>query len=40
MLFVSTCETIQPQFHHVISLWKSSCPSFTLYGAHASKLLK
>lgn len=32
--------TIQPQFHHVISLWKSSCPSFTLYGAHASKLLK
>lgn len=33
MLFVSTCDQFNQQFHHVISLWKSSCPFFALYGA-------
>lgn len=33
MLFVSTCDQLNKQFHYVISLWKSSCPSFTFYGA-------
>ena len=33
MLFVSTCVQVNQQIHDVISLWKSSCPSFTYYGS-------